>query len=48
MEEENICQFMAEARLEKRIEFDLAFLVLSNQCSTRMAYLYNIANRDLC
>ena len=39
---------MTEALLEERIEFDLAFLMLSNQGSTGMAYLYDIANRDLC
>ena len=48
MEDENICQFMTEALLEERIEFDLAFLVLSNQGSTGMAYLYDIGNRDIC
>lgn len=47
VEDEHICQFLAEALVEEQLDFDLAFLILSNQGPAGLAYLVDLASKDI-
>jgi hypothetical protein len=47
VESEEVCQHVAELMVEDKLNFELGFVVLSNQGETGLVYLFDIANRDI-